>query len=133
MFTVDQPNIAFGNAKLTRKKPDQVCVGGAIDRGGSDAQLETMPVDAGEFIATGAGLDAQVQDEYIALPAVPGRIMPGHGRSSQKILSIILSKAINRKIANIGEKSNPEMGGSSRLIGRKTGSLTLTARPAAGF
>lgn len=128
-----QFNITFGNTELTRKKPDQACVGGAIDRRCGDAQLETIPVDSGEFITTGAGLDAQVQNERIALPAIPGLDTFGYRRCIQKNLSTILSRAINRKIANIGEKSNPAMGGSSRLMGRKIGSLTLIARPAAGF
>jgi hypothetical protein len=52
-----EDDLGFGDAKGLGEEGQQVAIGGTINRGCCNAHLESFAVEAGNFVATGAGLD----------------------------------------------------------------------------
>lgn len=84
------------------------------------------------FVATGARLDADLENEGIAIPAgsvVVLAIQTGNGRN----VPAKIATACKAMIANIGEMSKPPMGRIRLRNGLNTGSTSIAMKAVAGL
>src|SRR5574340_1080697 len=124
-------DLAQGNSEGFGDEFEQSLVGAALDGRGSQADLQGLPVQSGNFGAFRAGLDMQGQGENVAVAAIPC----AHNRlfaasSSPPSGTIRRSWQMMNRIST--ERSTLPTGGMRRRNGCRNGRLTAPSMGASG-
>jgi len=69
-------DVPTGNAKGLRDETGEVIVGLAVHWRRGDANPEGCPVGASQFVPAGPGLHPEIENEVIAVPAIPAVATP---------------------------------------------------------
>jgi hypothetical protein len=127
-LALQQDHFASRDAEGRGKVAKQVIIRSPVHGWCGNPQLEAIIQDAGEAVATGSGLDADLKYQICSFPAVP---VAGHATYNRLIAKALIGAtrimivSCSSTKTTKGDKSSPPMGGRMRRAGRSRGSVRL--------